>query len=81
MSPIVAHSVASLHAWASAEIFPGGESRLFAYLFQFAGDARQMDVHKKNVHCYGNSCVQCFPCKKTLQLANVLVSMDFLRLS
>jgi len=25
----------------------GGQSRHFAYLFQFVGDATQMDVHKK----------------------------------
>jgi len=25
----------------------GGKSRHFAYLFQFVGDATQMDVHKK----------------------------------
>jgi len=29
-----------------------------------------MDVDKKeNVQCYGNSCIQCFPCKKTLQVS------------
>jgi len=34
--------------WASAEIFPGGgQSRHFAYLFQFVGDATQTEVHKK----------------------------------
>jgi len=55
-------------AWASAEIFPGGQSRHFAYLSQVVGDATQMDVHKKeNVQCYGNSCRQCFPYNKTLQ--------------
>jgi len=31
------------------------------------GDATQMDVHRKaNVQCYGSSCIQCFPCKKSL---------------
>ena len=46
----------------------GGQSRHFTCLFQVVGDAAQMDVHKKeNVQCYGISCIQCFPCKKTLQ--------------
>jgi len=58
----------------------GGQSRHFVSLFQCVSDATQMDVHKKNVQCYGNSSIQCFPCKKTLQWPNVLVSMDFLRL-
>jgi len=40
----------------------GGQSRQYAYLFQFVGDASQMDVHK-NVQCYGNSYIQCFPYK------------------
>jgi len=37
-----------MSAWASAEIFPGGQSRHFAYLFQFVDEASamQMDVHK-----------------------------------
>ena len=36
-----------LATWASAEIFPGGEQRRkFAYAFQVADDATQMDVHK-----------------------------------
>jgi len=30
--------------------------------------------HKENVQCYGNSCIQCFPCKKTLYWANVCFS-------
>jgi len=39
---------AGLLPWTSAEIFPGGgQSRHFAYPFQFVGDATQMDVHKK----------------------------------
>jgi len=43
------------------------QSRHFAYLFQFVGEATQMDEHKQeNVQCYGNSCIQCFPCKKIL---------------
>jgi len=33
-------------AWASAEIFPGGQSRHFAHPFQVVDDATQMDVHK-----------------------------------
>ena len=32
--------------WASAEIFPGGQRQHFAYPFQVADDAMQMDVHK-----------------------------------
>jgi len=53
----------------------GGQSRHFAYLFLVVGDVTQMDVSKKeNVQCYGNSCIQCFPCKKTLQWANVCFS-------
>ena len=32
--------------WASADIFPGGQSRHFAYPFQVADDTMQMDVHK-----------------------------------
>jgi len=33
--------------WASAEIFPEGEQRRnFAYLFQIADNAAQMEVHK-----------------------------------
>ena len=27
--------------------------------------------HKANAHCYGNSCIQCFPSKKILHEANV----------
>jgi len=43
--------------------FSRGKSRHFAYVFQFDGDATQMDVHKKeNVRCHGNSSIQCFPC-------------------
>ena len=34
-----------------------------------------MNVCKKeNVQCYGNRCIQCFPCKKTLQWENVCFS-------
>jgi len=55
--------------------FQGGQCRHFSYLFQVVGDATQMDVHKKeNVQRYGNSCIQCFPCKKTLQWTNVCFS-------
>jgi len=64
------------------KFFQGGQSRHFAYLFKFVGDATQMNVRKnQNVQCYGNTCKQCFPCKKTLQWGNVLVVMDVLRLS
>jgi len=45
----------------------GRQSHHFAYLFQVVGDATQMGVYKKeNVQRYGNSCIQCFLCKKTL---------------
>jgi len=62
--------------WASAEIFPGGgKVNILLILFQVVGDATQMDVDKKeNAHCYVNNCIQCFPCKKTLQWANVCFS-------
>ena len=30
--------------------------------------------HKANAHCYGNSCMQCFPSKKILHSANVCFS-------
>jgi len=33
--------------WASADIFPGGQSRNFAYIFQFFGDGTQIDVNRK----------------------------------
>jgi len=53
----------------------GGQSRHFAYLFLVVGDVTQIDVDKKeNVQCYGNSCIQCFPGKKTLHWANVCFS-------
>jgi len=41
----------------------GGQSQNFAHLFQFVGDATQMDVHK-NVQCYGNIYIQRLPYKK-----------------
>jgi len=60
------------------KFFQGGQSRHFAYLFLVVDDATQIDVYKKEnvqyVHCYGNSCIQCFPCKKTLYWANVCFS-------
>jgi len=34
-------------------------------------------TYTKNVQCYGNSCIDGFPCKKLA----ILVSMDVLRLS
>jgi len=53
----------------------GGAKSTFSYLFQVVGDATQMDVYKKeNVQCYGNSCMQCFSCKKPLQGANACFS-------
>ena len=49
----------------------GGQSRHFAYRFQVIGDATQMDVYKKvDVQRYGNCCIQCFLCKKTLHWVN-----------
>jgi len=36
----------TVQPWASAEIFPRGQRRNFAYLFKVANDAMQMDVHK-----------------------------------
>jgi len=36
----------SVHPWASAEIFQGRKRRNFAYPFQVADDAVQMDVNK-----------------------------------
>jgi len=49
------------------KFFQGGQSRHFACLFQVIGDATQKDVYKKeNVQRYGNSCMQCFLCKKIL---------------
>ena len=36
----------SVHSWASAEIFPEGQSRNVAYPLQIADDAKQMDVHQ-----------------------------------
>jgi len=33
-------------SWASAEIFPGGQPRHFAYSVHVADDAMQMHVHK-----------------------------------
>ena len=38
-------------SWASAEIFPGGQRRHFAYHFQFADVSMQMEVHK-SVYCF-----------------------------
>jgi len=35
---------------------------------------RKPTYTKNNVQCYGNSCIQCFPCKKTLHRANVCLS-------
>ena len=65
-----------LGAWASAEIFPGGGKSTFCWyiFFRVVGDATLMDVglyKKVHVECYGNSCTQCLPCKKTLHWANV----------
>ena len=37
----------SEHPWVRADIFPVGATRSFAYPFQVADDAIQMDVHKR----------------------------------
>jgi len=53
----------------------GGQSRHFAYVFVVVDDATQIDVYKReNVQCYGNSCIQFFPCKKNLHRTNVCFS-------
>ena len=50
------------------KVFQGGYSQHFAYLCLVVGDATQNDVYRKqNVQRYGNSCIQCFLCKKTLK--------------
>jgi len=36
----------SVHPWASAETFPGGKRRNFAYPLQVANDAMQMDIYR-----------------------------------
>jgi len=41
-----------MYSWASAEVFPEGQGRNFAYPLQIAADAMQMDVHKTLV-CAG----------------------------
>ena len=57
--------LAGLDHGVSRNFSKGGKST-FAYLFLVVGDATQIDVHtKENVQCYDNSCIQCFPCKKT----------------
>jgi len=67
---------------ASAEIFPGeGQSRHFAYLFQFVAMQRKW-TYTKNVQCYGNSYIQCFPIRKLyMEKMFVLLRIDISRLS
>jgi len=77
--------------WASAEIFPGGQNRHFAYPFQFVDDATQTDVHKtlhpfsttkKKPNVTATVAYSLFPRRKcyTKQMF-VSVSIDILRLS
>jgi len=69
---VSAHGV-SHHAWAPGpppmgvhrNFSRGGQRRHFPYLFQFVGDATQMDVNT-NVECYGNSYIQCLSYKNIL---------------
>jgi len=56
------------------KFFQGGQSRHSAYLFVVVEVATQIDLYKKNIRCYGNSCIQCFPCQKSLYRANVCFS-------
>jgi len=63
------------HSWASAEIFPGGAKSTFCLPSSgcwrcnangCTQNASSFLHHKANAHCYGNSCIQCFPSKKLL---------------
>jgi len=50
----------------------GGAKSTFCFFFVVVDDATQIYVYKKdNVQCYSNSCIQCFPCKKSLHQAIV----------
>jgi len=52
------------------KFFQGGNVDILIIFFWLL--AMQIDVCKKeNVQCYGNSYIQCLPCKKTLHWANV----------
>jgi len=55
---------------ASAEIFPVGQRRHFAYSFQVADDAMQMDVHKAFYPFYA---------KRKLLLFTAIVTKNALR--
>jgi len=61
--------------------FHGGQSRHFAYLLQFVGDATRMDVHKKCLMLW-QQLHSVFPTRKFYtEKMFVLVRMDILRLS
>jgi len=75
------------HSLVSSEIFPGGEKRQFAYPFQVAGNATQVDVHKtfypvcatKQMPNVTATIANSAPSKKTYaKLMLVLVSMNIL---
>jgi len=64
------------------KFFQGRKVDIVLIFFWLLATQRKVTyTKKKNVQCYVNSCMQCFPCTKTWHWANVLVSMDFLRLS
>jgi len=64
------------------KFFQGEESRHFAYLFQFVGDATQMDVHKKLSNFTATVTYSVFPIRKFYtEKIFVLVRMDILRVS
>jgi len=59
-----------LESWASAEIFAGGAKSTFCLSFSVCWQCNANGrTQKENVQCCGNSCIQCFPCKKTLQVS------------
>ena len=71
-----------LEPWASAEIFPGEGKVDILLIFSSLLAMQRKWTYTKNVQCYGNSYIQCFPYKKILHRENVfLVRMDISRLS
>jgi len=46
----------SVHPWAPTKMFPCGQRRNYAYPFQTAGNAMQMDVHKTRYPFYQLVC-------------------------
>jgi len=50
-------------SWASAEILPGEEVDILLVIFSLLAMQRKR-TYTKNVQCYGNSYLQCFPYKK-----------------